>query len=208
MSAIPPGPKTVLLNGIVVGEVISTGDVEKDSEAVRQFLKGKGLYKETTRFQAMFNQAVAFANTSAYLYERDLRRQPRNGRSTAPFVVNAAFGIELYLKALAQKHGLSLRGHELVKLHKALPQKALLEIESVTPRCAENRGLTGKADFVAYLKDLNNTFVDWRYCYELERTGPVYIEPTIFVMEVLHESCRLPLGKVCITRPNRTESMR
>jgi len=192
MSAVPPGPKTVLLNGIVVGEVVSTGDVEKDTEAVRQFLKDKGLHRETTLFQAMFNQAVAFANTSAYLYERDLRRPPRKGVSTVPFVVNAAFSIELYLKALAQKHGLSLKGHELVKLHKALPAKALLEIESVTPRCEENRGLAGKSNFAAYLKDLNNTFVDWRYCYELERTGPVYIEPAIFVMEVLHESCRLP----------------
>lgn len=192
MGAVPPGPKTVLLNGIVVGEVISTGDVEEDSEAIRQFLKDKGLHKETTLFQAMFNQAVAFANTSAYLYERDLRRRPRKGVSTVPFVVNAAFSIELYLKALAQKHGQSLKGHELVKLHKALPAKALLEIESVTPRCAENRGLRGKSNFAAYLQDLNNTFVDWRYCYELERTGAVYIEPTIFVMEVLHESCRLP----------------
>ena len=192
MSTIPPGPKTILLNGIVVGKVISTGDVEKDTEAVRQFLKDRGLHKETTLFQAIFNQANAFANTSAYVYERDLRRQPRNDKSIAPFVVNAAFSIELYLKALAQKHGTSLRGHELVKLNKALPKKALLEIESVIPKCAANRRLTGKTDFAAYLKHLNNTFVDWRYCYELERTGPVHIEPTIFVMEVLHDSCRLP----------------
>jgi hypothetical protein len=34
-------------------------------------------------------------------------------------------------------------------------------------------------------------YVDWRYSYELEKTGPVHIEPTIFVMEVLHEACRL-----------------
>jgi hypothetical protein len=192
VSAIPPGPKTVLLNGIIVGEVTSTGDVEKDTQAVRHFLKEKGLHKDTTLFQAMFNQAVAFATTSAYLYERDLRRLPRKGVSIVPFVVNAAFSIELYLKALAQKHGLSLRGHELVKLHEALPAKARLEIESVTSRCAENRRLGEKANFAVYLKELNNTFVDWRYCYELERTGPVEIEPTIFVMEVLHESCRLP----------------
>ena len=115
MSKIPPGPKTVLLNGIVVGEVVSTGDVEKDTESVRQFLKVKGLHKEVSNFQAIFNQAVAFANTSAYLYERDLRRSPRKGVSVVPFVVNATFSIELYLKALAQKHGKALRGHELVQ---------------------------------------------------------------------------------------------
>jgi hypothetical protein len=192
MSKIPPRPKTVLLNGIVVGEVLSTGDAERDTETVRQFLKEKGLHKEVTIFQAMFNQAVAFANTSAYLYERDLRRSPHKGVSTVPFVVNAAFSIELYLKALAQKHRVALRGHELLKLYKALPCKALMEIQAVTPQCAANRALGETPDFPAYLRGLNNAFIDWRYCYELESTAPVHIEPTIFVIEVLHESCRLP----------------
>lgn len=191
MSKLRPGPKTVLLNGIVVGEVESTGDLERDTDALRQFLKDKGLHKDVSLFQAMFNQAVAFANTSAYLYERDLRRSPRKGASVVPFVVNSAFSIELYLKALAQKHGVALRGHELIKLHKALPSQAHSEIQMVMPRCAANRALGEEPDFPAYLRGLNNTFVDWRYCYELDRTGPVHIEPTIFVMEVLHESCRL-----------------
>ncbi|SDI25340.1 HEPN domain-containing protein [Pseudomonas benzenivorans] len=192
MSKIPPGPKTVLLNGISVGEVVSTGDTERDSEAVRQFLKSKGLHKETSQFQAVFNQALAFANTSAYLYERDLRCSPRNGVSLVPFVVNAAFSIELYLKALSQKHGVALRGHELIKLYEALPSKAHIEIQTVTPRCADNRTLGEPPELLAYLKDLNNAFIEWRYSYELERTGAVHIEPTIFVMEVLHEACRLP----------------
>jgi hypothetical protein len=192
MKTVPPGPKTILLNGIAVGEVTSTGDCERDVHAVREFLKSKGLHKEVSLFQAIFNQAIAFANTSAYLYERDLRRSPRKGVSATPFVVNAAFSIELYLKALAQKHGSKLRGHELEKLHKALPKAALAEIEAVSPRCAANRALGEEANFSEYLQELNNTFVDWRYCYELERTGPVHIEPTIFVMEVLHEACRLP----------------
>ena len=83
MRQIPPGQKTVLLNGVAVGEVMSTGDIEKDAEAVREFLKSKGLHKEISLFQAMLNQAVAFANTSAYLYERDLKRAPRKGNSSA-----------------------------------------------------------------------------------------------------------------------------
>ena len=192
MRKIPPGPKTVLLNGIAVGEVMSTGDLEKDTEAVRQFLKSKDLHKEVSLFQAMFNQAVAFANTSAYLYERDLKHAPRRGFSAAPFVVNATFSIELYIKALAEKYGKSLRGHELLKLYKALPKAAQINIESVIPRCAVNRALDEEPDLPQYLSDLNNTFVEWRYCYEVERTGPVHIEPVIFVMEVFHESCRLP----------------
>lgn len=192
MRNVPPGPKTVLFNGIAVGEVVSTGDVASDAEAVNQFLKSRGLHKEISSFQAVFNQAFAFANTAAYLYERDFRRSPRKGTSAVPFVVNAAFGIELYLKALAQKHGIALRGHELLKLHKALPRNALAEINAVTPRCAANRALGESPDFVAYLRNLNNTFVEWRYSYEREKAGTVHIEPTIFVMEVLHEACRLP----------------
>jgi hypothetical protein len=191
MSKIPPGTKSVSINGIVVGEVESTGDIESDAVTVRQFLKDKGLHKEVSIFQGIFNQAAAFANTSALLFERDLRRSPRKGVSAVPFVVNAAFSIELYLKALAQKHGVSLRGHELIKLHAALPDKALSEVQSVIQRCAANRALGEEPDFSAYLKNLNNTFVEWRYSYELEKTGPVHIEPTIFVMEVLHEACRL-----------------
>lgn len=192
MSKPRQGPKAVLLNGIAVGEVEATGDVARDIETIRQFLKDEGLHKETSLFQGMLNQAFAFANTSAYLYERDLRRPPRKGTSAVPFVVNAAFAIELYLKALAQKHGITLRGHELLKLYKALPNGALSEIRSVTSQCAANRALGEEPNFVAYLKELNNSFVEWRYCYELERTGQVRTEPTIFVMEVLHESCRLP----------------
>lgn len=81
MAKKSPQMKTVMLNGIAVGEVVSTGDMERDVEVTRQFLKDKGLYREITPFQAMLNQAVAFANTSALLYERDLRRQPRKGVS-------------------------------------------------------------------------------------------------------------------------------
>jgi hypothetical protein len=186
------GRKTVLLNGVAVGEVISMGDPEKDAKAAQQLLKSKGLHKEPTPFQAIFSQAHSFANTSALLYVRDLKRHPRTGASIVPFVVNTAFAIELYLKALAQKHGVSLRGHELIKLHKALPARALAEVKSVTTKCAVNRSLGEDPDFRKYLANLNNAFVDWRYSYELDKTGTVHIEPALFVMEVLHEACRLP----------------
>ncbi|MES1982101.1 MAG: HEPN domain-containing protein [Pseudomonadota bacterium] len=193
MATTSPQMKTVMLNGIAVGEVASTGDMERDVAVMRQFLKDKGLYEEVTPFQATLNQAVAFANTSALLYERDLRRLPRKGVSVVPFVVNAAFSIELYLKALTQKHGQKPpKGHELVKLFERLPAAALSAIGEVTPRCAENRALREAPTLKAYLETLNSAFIEWRYCYELERTGIIHIEPTIFVMEVLHEACRLP----------------
>jgi len=181
---------TLYLNGIVVGEVVVTGDRNKDMETARQFLKDKGIYKETTLVQAMFRQAVSFATTAAYLYERDLLKPPRNGFSGAPFVVNSAFSIELYLKTLGQIHHKSLRGHELLTLFDALPDAACQAIEAVIPACAQKRKLNGNISFRDCIVELNHAFVEWRYCYEKERTDEVRIEPTIFVMEVLHEACR------------------
>jgi hypothetical protein len=190
MTKIPAGMKTIYLNGVVVGELPSIGDSKKDTEAIRDFLKEKGLYKEVTVVQAMYNQAVSFATTAAHLHRTDLLKAPRNGFSVAPFVVNSAFSIELYLKTLAQAHGKSLKGHELLKLFDALPQNAKQAIEKVIPTCAANRRLEEQPDFRMYISALNNAFVDWRYCYEDGRTNEVRIEPVIFVMECLHEACR------------------
>lgn len=193
MNRIHGGPKTILLKGVAVGEYDSTGDPEADAEAVIQILKEKGLHQETSPFSAAFNQAVSFATASNYLFEKDLSREPRNGASAVPFVVNAAFSIELYLKALSLKHGSALRGHELVKLYEGLPINAKAEIQKMAQRCAIGID-AGKANsFVEFLHELNNTFVEWRYSFEKERTGAVYIEPTIFVMRVLHEACRLQM---------------
>jgi len=182
--------KIVYLNGVAVGEVAATGDNLKDVEIVRQFLQDKGLYKETTLIQAMFRQALSFATTASYLYNRDLTQTPKNGLSAAPFVVNSAFSIELYLKTLGQIHNTSLKGHELLKLLDSLPAEAHKAIEAVIPACVPKRRLEGNVDFRYYISELNSTFVEWRYCYEVDQTSEVRIEPTIFVMEVLHEACR------------------
>ena len=147
---------TLYLNGIVVGEVAVTGDREKDIEAMRRFLKDKGLYKEITLVQAMFRQAVSFATTAAYLYECDLLKPPRNGFSMAPFVVNSALSIELYLKTLGQIHNKSLRGHELLTLFDSLPAEACQVVEATIPACAQKRKLNGNISFRDYISELNN----------------------------------------------------
>jgi len=90
--------KEVILNGIVVGEVEATGDNEKDLQAVRAFLKEKGLHQEVSENDAMHGQANSFAETANNIYKKDLRRSPYKGSSSAPFVVNATFSIEIYLK--------------------------------------------------------------------------------------------------------------
>lgn len=40
-----PVKKTVYVDGKAVGECESTGDMQADAERVRDFLKGKGLWK-------------------------------------------------------------------------------------------------------------------------------------------------------------------
>lgn len=182
--------KSILVNGVVVGEVEATGDLGLDAKVARDFLDERGLLKERSPAGEIFGTATAFANTSAHLYENGIKNNPVKGSSIVPFVVNAAFSIELYLKALAKKHQVTLKGHELLKLYESLPQKAIEEIESVIPRCAKDRALNEPPNFVQYLKQLNSAFVEWRYIFEKSESKPIYIEPFIFVMQVLHEAFR------------------
>ncbi len=183
--------KSISLNGIIVGEVATTGSIEKDAKAAYNFLNERGLLNERKPDREIFNAAVSFANTSELLYEKSLKKRPSKGVHIIPFVVNSAFSIELYIKALAQKHGATLTGHKLLKLYQELPEKALSEIENVIPKCASDRKIT-KPNFIEYLKELNSAFVDWRYIFEKEESSPIRIEPTIFVMQVLHEAFSLP----------------
>jgi hypothetical protein len=79
----------------------------------------------------------------------------------------------------------------LVKLYDGLPIDAKTDIQEMAQRCAIGIDADRAHRFVEYLNELNNTFVEWRYSFEKQRTEPVYIESTIFVMRVLHESCRV-----------------
>ena len=88
-------------------------------------LREKGLYKEASPELRMFQQALSFATTAAYLHNRDLKSVPSNPLSIAPFVVNSAFAIELYLKALARCYGIQLTNeHNLLRLYDKLPSEA------------------------------------------------------------------------------------
>lgn len=195
MANSEPETKTLYLNGIVVGEVEATGEREKDMDVALQFLKDKGLYRKTTPAQAMFRQALSFATTAASLYKTDLIKAPRNGFSIAPFIVNSAFSIELYLKTLGQIHNNPMKGHELLHLFDSLPSDAHQGIDGVLPNCRKEWGPKDGVDLRICISELNNAFVEWRYCYEKYRTNEIHIDRMIFVMKVLHEACRKS-GKV------------
>lgn len=181
--------KTLFLNGIAVGEVPATGNHDLDAEVARKFLDSRGLLKPISLDRRIFNQAVAFSSTAAQLHERGLAGPaPHDVKALSPFIVNSAFACELYLKALAQAHGKSLRGHELLPLYEALPvqaEKAVIEQATVA---AQDRHLPPSTKVKPVLAHLNDAFVTWRYVYERERTKAVEIEPMIFAMQALHQA--------------------
>ncbi|WP_186260166.1 hypothetical protein [Burkholderia gladioli] len=167
MTTSMPTTRKLFVNGVFIGEVPTTGGNRKDAEIARAYIESKGLHKEVNLVQSMFRQALAFANTAAYLYERDLRNAPRNGLSAAPFVVNIAFAIEIYLKTLSQIHGASLNGHDLLKLFNALPVAARAAIDAVAPAARAQYVLDGRPTVEDCLGQLNGVFVEWRYLLRL-----------------------------------------
>ncbi|HCY83879.1 MAG TPA: hypothetical protein DHV36_01960 [Desulfobacteraceae bacterium] len=183
-----PKRKDILLNGIVVGSYESTGDEKKDIEITREILKKKSLWKKKSMIDMMFNQAQSFAYTANHLFEKDIRNHPRKFHSFAPFVVNAAFSIEIYLKTLHHLHGKKIKGHSLTDLYKILDT----DYKSIINRIAEETRnlyqIEQEKGFDYYLSSLDRAFVKWRYIYERD-VEKIYFLPTIYVMQVLDKAC-------------------
>jgi hypothetical protein len=188
----PPMKKTVYVNGIVVGEVEGTGDVQQDIELIRDFLKAKGLHREVTMVQAMFRQALSFCKTASELWERDLKGRPSFGLAIAPFVVNAAFSLELYLKTLHQLVGTTIKGHSLLILYDALSDDARNAVVGVAQEISPVFNLEAPtADaYRAFVADLDNAFVEWRYCYEKGAPPLINVHPALLLMASLDQACR------------------
>ncbi len=182
--------RELLLNGVVIGEIEATGDFERDTALTLQFIKDQGLYRKPDPVKTIFRQALSFATTAAHLYKKGLMATPWNVHDIAPFVVNSAFSIELYLKTLALHHGTRLKGHDLLKLLSSLPAAAGTDIDTVLPICRLQFPLDGNPAFRACVSELANAFVDWRYLHEKMRARTIRIDRAIFVMKVMDEACR------------------
>jgi hypothetical protein len=146
--------KTLYLNGKAICNYEAPPDSKAEMELCRRLLKERGLWTLVSAETVIFNQAVAFANTAALVYERDLSTQPiKNGHSAGPFVVNSAFATELYLKTLGLLYGKEMHGHDLAKLFREIPQEGLKAVEKKLAELAPKDGWLGniatKDDFSA-----------------------------------------------------------
>ncbi len=147
------------------------------------------------RFLGARTMATAFANTAAFLYERDLK-QPvsRKPFHVVPFIVNASFAVELFLKALGHRYGVRLGGHELLSLFEELPLEAAMEVQAASARVAVSTEPPQFQNSTVALTELNSAFVDWRYTHEKKMLGPINLESVVLLVKVMHEACGSPSG--------------
>lgn len=185
--------KTVMCDNKPVGYVKDVNDPKEAIRLAQELIKSKGLSREISKSESIYSQAQSFANTAAYLYEKDLKSLPRNPQSITPFVVNAAFSAEMYLKCLQEVHGQITESHVLTVLFKSLPNKVKDKINKTSKKFESQYQIEQGILFKNHLKNINNAFVDWRYIYE-KNYESINIQQTIFVLQVLHEVSAIERG--------------
>ena len=178
----------VKVNGLIVAEYEPTGDPRRDIELAREAAAKNGVtIPEQSQADAAFAQAVAFCTTAAILRDA-LERRENVTANAVPFVVNASFSMELYLKALALKHGSPIKGHELLTVYDKLPSPALTAIAVAREKVLARTSIVGTTVIRDIMASINNAFVEWRYSYEKGDAPPFHHQQAVFALEVLHHS--------------------
>lgn len=166
--------RNVFLNGKQVGTIVSSGDDATDALACQELLKQLGLYRETNRVDRLFGQACSFSAAARLLYHQLNRNNADIAKFGAPFVVNMAFSVELYLKALSELYGPKLTGHDLAKLYQQLPKQAKRALEDLAPEASRIVQIQSVPSFKEVLAGVRNAFIDWRYNYEREGLSDMF----------------------------------
>ena len=146
--------KEILLNGVAVGEYESTGEIRKDIKIVQKYLKENGLWKDVSIVDSMFGQAQSFAQTANELYVNKICKKPRQPSAFSPFVVNAAFSIEVYLKAIHMLYGQRKSGHSIKGLYESLNKEAKNVIADLIKKIEPEYKLEPTTKFESILNDL------------------------------------------------------
>ncbi len=108
--------------------------------------------------------------------------------STPPFVVNATFSVELYLKAVLDVYGLKVWGHDLGKLFDKLPGEARKVFEQAAIDISPLYKLEPGSNYASILGSLGKAFEQWRYIYE-NNGMRVEVQAIRYAMHTSHEAC-------------------
>jgi len=187
--------KDIVLNGIVVGQHESTGDLKKDFEAVDKFLKDNGLHKEPTLNESMMGQANGFASVANEIYAKYLKVSPLRGDMVSPFIVNAFFSVEIYFKTIHNAYGNTIRGHNLRTLYDGMPNRGKRHFENsandVHKRYKHDKGCT----IQSIIDDLSKAFEEWRYVYE-NNGLQIELQAVRYLMHSSFEACARVLEEI------------
>lgn len=143
-----------------------------------------------TMTQAMLRQAMAFATASRDLYEKYLAVDKPDTKAMEPFVVNAAYAIEVYLKTLHASAGTRRKEHGILELYDALPQATKEAIDATAAKVRAD--YEGAGAFREQLAQLDEGFRKWQEVYESGYLRPIKIHPAVYLMHTLHEVCKAP----------------
>jgi hypothetical protein len=180
--------KDILFNGTLVGSYEATDDEAREAAFVQGILVGKGLIKEIQMHAQIHGQANAFAEVANEIYAKGLRVSPYKGTSAPPFVVNAIFSVELYLKAVLDFYGQKVRGHDLGALFGKLSPEGTAIFEQAASDIRPLYRLEPMSTYAGILQDLGKAFEHWRYIYE-NNGARVEIQAIRYAMHVSHEAC-------------------
>jgi len=175
----------------LVGHFIGTGDDRADMEECARVLREAGLEQPKPSIaQCIRDQARAFANVATDLAMKIMELRGQSRDCVAPFLVNAAFALELFLKSLAQQHGKEMRGHSLLKLFDELPTAARDSIDKAFAGAPDFlAGFDESSDLRGLFVNLDDAFVAWRYAYEGQAEGRFFgAKAALLLLAVLDEA--------------------
>lgn len=175
------------LDGKLVGEIPKTGDTRKDIQNARDLFDSKGLSKKLEEADAMFQQAASFAKLALEIYHSKLNKIPPESSFAAPFVVNATFSIEVYIKSLHSLSGSNKRGHLIENLYNALNEDVKNTSRTIANRLYSKYNFESSIQIEKLLGEINNAFVNWRYLFE-KPPGIANFTAICFILDVLHET--------------------
>ncbi|WP_343649462.1 hypothetical protein [Stenotrophomonas sp.] len=186
-----PGRRDLLVDGKVVGWIDATGDEDKDLELARAKIRELGLERPPLpRWKIIRQQAMDFRDACGLVMRYDLGERPPERRPlSVPYVVNTAFCLELYLKALSLRHGNEQWGHDLLSLYDRLPKAAKAAIESSIPDAQSEAHYTRPVDVRRLLTLVKDNFSQWRYAHDYTELRTAQMDELYLLRALLHRAC-------------------